>query len=71
MWSGSIYAVHNRDGEQGDGGVQLNMDITSVIVWNTQILVIADPNVCPYISRRRDLASTSAGAPVILAHVGK
>ena len=64
-----FYAIQYRDGEQRDGGVQLNTAIDTVTVWNTPILSIPDPDVCPY-HIGNNLASFSAAAPVITAEVG-
>ena len=66
-----FYAIQYRDGEQRDGGIQLEI-ISTVIVWNTQELTISNPDICPYqIGVDGNLASSSAGAPVITAQVGK
>ena len=67
-----FFAIQYRDGEQRDGGVQLNTAIDTVTVWNTVGLNIADPDTCPYqIGGDGNLASSSSAAPVITVQVGK
>ena len=66
-----FYAIQYRDGDQRDGGVQLNTAIDTVTVWNAEDLTILDQNTCPYrIGGDGNLASSSTAAPVITAQVG-
>ena len=67
-----FFATHYRNGDQDDGGVQLDTAITTVTVWSTELLSITDPDTCPYlIGGDGNLASSSTGAPVITAQVGE
>ena len=62
---------NNANTGQRDGGVQLNLAINNVTVWNTAIVSMNSPDMCPYhIGGDGNLASSSTGAPVITAQVG-
>ena len=66
-----FFAIQYKNGDQRNGGIQLDLDIDTVTVWNTEILTIIDQNTCPYhIGGDGNLDSSSTGAPVITAEVG-
>ena len=65
-----FYTIHYRNGDQDDGGVQLNKDVTTVTVWSSSNDIAVSPDMCQYqISENLDSSSTSA--PVLTAQVGK